>query len=51
MLPASAGRACRHGGLCFGVHNPEFPLPGEGKIFGLKDLESDPEAEQVAKGF
>ena len=31
--------------------NPEFPLPGEGRIFGLKDLESDPEADQVAKGF
>ena len=31
--------------------NPEFPLPGEGKVFDLNDLSHDPEAKQVAKGF
>jgi hypothetical protein len=31
--------------------NPEFPLPGEGKVFNLNDLSHDPEAKQVAKGF
>jgi hypothetical protein len=31
--------------------NPEFPLPGEGKILGLQDLAHDPEGEQIAKGF
>ena len=31
--------------------NPEFPLPGEGKIFTLEDLEHDPEGKQIAKGF
>ena len=31
--------------------NPEFPLPGEGKILGLKDLADDPEGKQIAKGF
>lgn len=31
--------------------NPEFPLPGEGKILGMQDLEHDPEGKQIAKGF
>jgi hypothetical protein len=31
--------------------NPEFPLPGEGKQFGLRDLEQDPEGQQIAKGY
>lgn len=31
--------------------NPEFPLPGEGKILGIQDLEHDPEGKQIAKGF
>jgi hypothetical protein len=31
--------------------NPEFPLPGEGKILGLDDLAHDPEGKQIAKGF
>ena len=31
--------------------NPEFPLPGKGRIFDYKDLSSDPEAKQVAKGY
>ena len=31
--------------------NPEFPLPGEGRIFNHADLANDPEAKQVAKGF
>ncbi|MDE1149956.1 MAG: hypothetical protein PW843_25675 [Azospirillaceae bacterium] len=31
--------------------NQDFPLPGKGKIFGLKDLYDDPEAKQVAEGF
>jgi len=31
--------------------NPEFPLPGEGRLFGYYDLTHDPEAKQVAKGF
>jgi hypothetical protein len=31
--------------------NPEFPLPGEGKILSLQDLEHDPEGKQIAKGF
>ncbi|RBP06393.1 hypothetical protein DFR50_13113 [Roseiarcus fermentans] len=31
--------------------NPEFPLPGEGRIFSLEDLAGDPEAAQVARGF
>jgi hypothetical protein len=31
--------------------NPEFPLPGEGKILSLQDLESDPEGKEIAKGF
>jgi hypothetical protein len=31
--------------------NPEFPLPGEGKILSLSDLSHDPEGQQIAKGF
>jgi hypothetical protein len=31
--------------------NPEFRLPGEGKILSLQDLDSDPEGRQIAKGF
>jgi len=31
--------------------NPEFPLPGEGKQFGLDDIYHDPEAQQIAKGY
>jgi hypothetical protein len=31
--------------------NAEFPSPGEGKVLGLGDLDQDPEAKQIAKGF
>jgi hypothetical protein len=31
--------------------NPEFPLPGEGKILSLQDLSGDPEGKQIVKGF
>jgi hypothetical protein len=31
--------------------NPEFPLPGEGKILSLQDLAGDPEGKQIAQGF
>jgi hypothetical protein len=31
--------------------NAEFPLPGEGRYFGLDDLYHDPEAKQIAKGY
>ncbi len=31
--------------------NPEFPLPGEGKILSHEDLARDPEGKQIAKGF
>ncbi len=31
--------------------NPEFPIPGEGKILSLNDLYNDPEGKQIAKGF
>jgi hypothetical protein len=31
--------------------NPEFPLPGEGKILNLNDLNNDAEGKQIAKGF
>jgi hypothetical protein len=31
--------------------NRDFPLPGEGKIFGLNDLARDPEARKIAKGY
>ena len=32
-------------------YNSEFPRPGRGVVFGLKDLEHDPEAQQVGKGY
>lgn len=31
--------------------NPEFPLPGQGRQFGLHDLQQDPEGRQIAKGY
>jgi hypothetical protein len=31
--------------------NPEFPLPGEGKILSGQDLAHDPEGKEIAKGF
>jgi len=31
--------------------NPEFPLPGEGKVFSFAELSTDPEAKQIAKGY
>jgi len=31
--------------------NPEFPLPGEGKVLSLDDLAHDPEGQQIAKGY
>jgi hypothetical protein len=31
--------------------NGEFPIPGEGRVFGPEDLEQDPEARQVAVGY
>jgi Glycosyl hydrolase catalytic core len=31
--------------------NPEFPLPGEGKVFSLADLSSDPEGRKIAAGY
>jgi hypothetical protein len=31
--------------------NPEFSLPGAGKILSLDDLAHDPEGKQIAKGF
>jgi len=31
--------------------NGEFPVPGQGKQFGLNDLYHDPEARQIAKGY
>jgi hypothetical protein len=31
--------------------NPEFPLPGEGKVFSVAELSTDPEAKQIAKGY
>jgi hypothetical protein len=31
--------------------NGEFPIPGEGRVFGLGDLTSDPEGRQIAAGF
>jgi hypothetical protein len=31
--------------------NGEFPLPGQGRVFTLQDLNKDPEARQIAKGF
>ena len=32
-------------------NNPDFRLPGEGRVLGLDDLRRDPEGQQVAKGF
>lgn len=31
--------------------NGDFPVPGEGKVFGREDLARDPEARRVAAGF
>jgi hypothetical protein len=31
--------------------NPEFPLPGEGKILSGEDLAHDPEGKKIAQGF
>ena len=31
--------------------NGEFPLPGEGRVFGSEDLEQNPEARKVAGGY
>jgi hypothetical protein len=31
--------------------NPEFPLPGEGKVFSLGELSSDPEGRKIAAGY
>jgi hypothetical protein len=31
--------------------NPEFPIPGEGKILNAQDLLHDPEGQKIAKGF
>jgi hypothetical protein len=31
--------------------NPEFPLPGEGKVFSLAELSSDPEGRKIAAGY
>jgi hypothetical protein len=31
--------------------NSEFPLPGEGKIFDLAELSSDPEGKKIAAGY
>jgi hypothetical protein len=31
--------------------NGDFPIPGEGRIFGRNDLATDPEARQIAEGF
>jgi hypothetical protein len=33
------------------AYNPEFPLPGEGRQFGLDDLYHEPEAKQIAVGY
>jgi len=32
-------------------NNPDFSLPGEGRVLGLNDLYHDPEGQQVAKGY
>ena len=32
-------------------NNPDFRLPGEGRVLGLNDLYHDPEGKQVAKGY
>lgn len=31
--------------------NPEFPLPGEGRILSIQDLHNDPEGKKIAQGF
>jgi hypothetical protein len=31
--------------------NGDFPIPGEGRVFGIDDLAQDPEARQIAAGF
>ena len=31
--------------------NADFPIPGQGKIFGLDDLNNDPEGQKIAQGF
>jgi hypothetical protein len=31
--------------------NPDFPLPGEGKILTLHDLYADPEGKKIARGY
>jgi hypothetical protein len=31
--------------------NGEFPIPGEGRVFGREDLDHDSEARQVAEGY
>lgn len=31
--------------------NPEFPLPGEGKVFNLAELSSDPEGRRIAASY
>ena len=31
--------------------NPDFTLPGEGRVLGLNDLAHDPEGQKVAKGY
>ena len=31
--------------------NGEFPVTGEGRVFGREDLDQDPEARQVAEGY
>jgi hypothetical protein len=32
-------------------NNPDFSLPGEGRVLGLNDLYHDPEGQRVAKGY
>ncbi|RXH53952.1 hypothetical protein [Granulicella sibirica] len=32
-------------------NNPDFRLPGEGRVLGLNELYHDPEGQQVAKGY
>ena len=31
--------------------NGDFPIPGEGRVFGLEDLTRDPEARKIAAGY
>jgi hypothetical protein len=31
--------------------NGDFPIPGEGRVFGLEDLTGDPEARKIAAGY